>query len=166
MTYLEDQIVYKFLIYASVKDVWHKLSTEEGLKSFFSPNVSAEFKVGGKFEILFDMEQPKGMRGSEGMRILSIERESMLSFTWNAPVSIPLIRGQMTVVQIYLSAVEGACELTFINSGYGLSKDWKDTRNYFLKAWGAIVLPRLKYACEVKNIDWQNLDQVSLARIE
>ncbi|QUI24642.1 SRPBCC domain-containing protein [Vallitalea pronyensis] len=128
--------------------VWKLLSTKEGLKSFFAPDIDVNFKVGGKFEILFDMDQPAGLRGSEGMIILNIEPESMLSFTWNAPPSIPDIRAQMTVVHIYLEPTEDGCLLKLINSGYGKSESWQKARRYFIRAWGDIVLPRLKKVAE------------------
>ncbi len=100
------QIYLECKIQKDIKTVWKLLSTEEGLKSFFAPDIDVEFKVGGKFKILFDMDQPAGYGGSEGMIILNIEPESMLSFTWSAPPTIPDIRAQMTVVHMYLEPVE------------------------------------------------------------
>lgn len=148
------QIYLECHIQQDIKTVWKLLSTEEGLKSFFAPNINVDIKVGGKFEILFDMDQPAGLRGSEGMIILNIEPESMLSFTWSAPPTIPDIRTQMTVVHMYLEPVEDGCLLKLINSGYGKSESWQTARRYFIRAWGEIVLPRLKNVAETGIVAW------------
>jgi hypothetical protein len=36
-------------------------------------------------------------------------------------------------------------------------KGWGEAYNYFIKAWGTIVLPRLKYRFENSPINWKNL---------
>ena len=156
----KNYIYFEFEIKSSCSNVWNLLSTKAGLERFFAPNVKVDFRVGGAFEILFDMSQPPGLRGSEGMVILNIEPEHMLSFTWNAPPTLPDIRQQMSVVHIYLAPTENGCSVRFVNSGYGRSESWQKARRYFTRAWGQIVLPRLKHAAEQGALQWVGQDTI------
>jgi len=107
--------------------------------------------------LYFDSSAEPGLKGSEDMTIMAIEHESMLSFTWNAPPSIPDIRGQITAVQIYFtSAGNSETEILFINSGYGKGESWQKTREYFIRAWGDIVLPKFRCVMENGPIDLEN----------
>ncbi len=150
----KHELYFEFVVDAPVHKVWKTLTTEEGIQSFFSSHTKIEFYPGGSFVILFDMEAPAGSRGSEGMIILSMEEEKLLSFTWNSPPILPNLRDQMTTVIIHLSEVDGKTRIIFRNVGYGYSEDWKKSKAYFQNAWGNIVLPRLKYALEIGPYDW------------
>jgi len=150
----EHELYYEFVVNAPVEKVWKMLTTEEGLKSFFSTHVNVSFYPGGCFEILFDMEAPEGSRGSEGMIILAMEENQLLSFTWNSPPILQKLRDQMTMVSIHLTEMGDKTQIIFRNGGYGYSEDWQKSRAYFQNAWGKIVLPRLKYALEVEPFDW------------
>ncbi len=82
------------------------------------------------------------------MRILSMIPNEMFSYTWNNPPHLSTIRDQRTVVNISFKRYDGKTEITFIHSGFAESGEWLDSSNYFLSAWGEIVLPRLKYVIE------------------
>ncbi len=134
---------------------------------FFLGIVGGEFQVkpkrlGLSMKILFNPSAPIGERGAEGMRILVIDKPNLFGFTWNSPPTIPKLRGQRTAVFIYLESIsEKITKLTFINNGYGLSSEWQESRNYFLNAWGNVVLPRLKYSLENKPMDWEHMPDLS-----
>jgi hypothetical protein len=69
----------------------------------------------------------------------------MLSFTWNAPPSLPEIRKQRTHVTVrFYSLGEKQTRVTLDHDGWGRSADWLKTRAYFEKAWGTFVLPNLR----------------------
>jgi len=156
------QLEYKFKISRDKASVWQQLTTTQGIMSFFSPHVNVDFKVNGKFEIYFDLKQPEGSRGSEGMRILSIDEGFMFSFTWNNPPILKDIRNQQSVVQIYLKQVNAhETEVHFIHSGFSTSESWQESYKYFERAWGSIVLPRLKYVLEVHPFDWDDIPALS-----
>lgn len=152
----DHELYYEFEVDADIEKVWRTLTTEEGLMSFFSPNVNVDFYPGGKFEILFDVEAPMGSQGSEGMILLAMEEKHLLSFTWNSPPILQRLRNQMTTVIIHLQPLGDRTRIIFRNVGYGYSEEWQKSRSYFEKAWGNIVLPRLKYALETAPYDWLN----------
>ena len=111
---------------------------------------------GGAYEIYFSPESPPGFRGSEGCQILAVQPLEMISFTWNAPPSIPGIREQFTHVVIRLEHTLKGTQVTLNHDGWGTSADWDQTYFYFNVAWNKIVLPYLKYRFDHGPIDWEN----------
>ena len=99
----EKSIYVEISVPANPEEVWNAWTTEEGIKSFFAQECNIELRVGGAYEMLFDLEIESGSQGSEGMTIMAFQPEEMLSFTWNAPPSYPTIRGQLTHVVLRLS---------------------------------------------------------------
>ena len=46
------------VISASLPDVWHAWTTEEGAETFFGPNANIDPTLGGHYEIYFAPDQP------------------------------------------------------------------------------------------------------------
>jgi uncharacterized protein YndB with AHSA1/START domain len=136
---------------------WEAWLTAEGIRTFFAPGSRIEDRVGGAYEIFFDMEAEPGERGSEGMTILAMQEEKMLSFTWNAPPSIPSIRDQCTHVTVRFTSLEdGRTHVRLIHDGWGVGAEWDEAYRYFEHAWGEVVLPRLAYSFAVGAVDWEH----------
>jgi len=142
---------------APIEEVWHAFTTEEGVVTFFAPKCLLDLKPGGAYEMYFDLDAPPGMRGGEGCIILAIETLAMLSVTWNAPPDIPTIRNQRTHVTIRFESVSATQTLINLrHDGWGLSADWQTARRYFRRAWGKVVIPRLKQCFMTGPINWDN----------
>jgi uncharacterized protein YndB with AHSA1/START domain len=140
---------------APVAEVWKAWATEEGVKSFFAPGAHIEAKVDGLYEIYFNPAAAPGDRGADGMRILAFEPEKRLAFTWNAPPTIPAIRGQRTMVVVQMWPVgEKRTGLRFTHQGWGEGPEWDQAYTYFDKAWNAVVLPRLVQRFTTGPVDW------------
>ncbi len=143
---------------ASLDRVWSAWTTEEGVKSFFAPNCRIELKPGGSYEMLFDLNAKEGMQGGEGMIILAIQSMQMLSFTWNAPPSLPNVRGQMTHVTVRFNKIDvNKTNISIRHDGWGNGTEWDAAFDYFIKGWGNIGLPRLRYRFEIGVLEWSNL---------
>jgi uncharacterized protein YndB with AHSA1/START domain len=145
---------YEFTVAASPARVWQVLSTQEGLRSFFSPRAEIDLKPLGKFNIFYRPEAPE-RSGGQNM-VLSFEPERMLNVTWDAPPQFPTVRTQRTFFQILLFP-EGTTRtrVVFQQSGFGSSGDWEGTYRYFQGAW-PYVAACLQYRFEVGPIDWTN----------
>jgi uncharacterized protein YndB with AHSA1/START domain len=147
----------EMVLSAPVEAVWNAWASEEGVKTFFAPGAHVEPRVDGAYEILFNPQGERGQRGAEGMRVLAFEPPRRLAFTWNAPPTIPSIRGQRTMVVVELEPAPGAparTRLKFTHLGWGDGADWDQAYSYFDHAWGGVVLPRLKQRFEKGPIDW------------
>ncbi len=154
---MPKQIHFQVVISAPISEVWEAWTTEEGVKTFFAPDCRIDLRVGGAYEIYFDPSAPEGERGGEGLTILAIQREKMLSFTWNAPPSLPEVRGQLTHVALHFKpAGERSTLLSFEHDGWGEGGQWDQAFEYFTRAWGEVVLPRLQNRFEHGPVDWDN----------
>jgi uncharacterized protein YndB with AHSA1/START domain len=124
-----------------VRKAW---TTPEGVRSFFAPECRIELRPGGAYKMYFNPSAEPGRRGGEGMIVLALQEERMLSFTWNAPPSLPKIRSQMThvTVRLYPTAASGT-RVVLRHDGWGYGGQWDEAFRYFERAWGEIVLPRL-----------------------
>ena len=142
---------------ASLTEVWHAWTTEEGAQSFFAPKCRIDLRPGGSYEMLFDLDAEHGKQGGEGMVVLAVQPKRMLAFTWNAPPDLPSVRGQMTHVIIRMLETEaGETLVTLRHDGWGDGNEWEDAYQYFSRAWPDVVLPRLRYRFEKGPIDWSN----------
>ncbi len=133
---------------ASVPEVWKAWTTEEGLRSFLAPACKIEIKPDGPFEIFFFPDNPPGKRGADGQRVMAVEHEKMLSFTWNFPEDLPEIREQRTIVILKFLPRGTGSKLKLIQAGWGDGADWQEGRKYFEYAWGKVVFSRLKEALD------------------
>lgn len=154
---VDRTIKLEIVIKAPAEKVWWAWTTREGIKSFFAPDCNIELRVLGKYEILFAPSAPAGLRGAEGNLVLAIQEGKMLSFTWDAPPSFPEIRKQRTSVVITLVRLDqNTTRLVFRHTGWGQGEDWTKVHDYFVGAWGEVVLPYLKHSLEVGPIDLKN----------
>ena len=128
----------------SKEEMWNRWTTLDGLGTFFGAKQRVDFHVGGRFEILFLLDQAEGLQGSEGCTILCLEPGKRLVFSWNAPPHLPDCRGQHTVVSVRLDENEqGECLLELEHSGFGVGDQWDATFAYFEEGWPR-VLERLQ----------------------
>jgi len=68
----------------------------------------------------------------------------MLSFTWNAPPSLPEARQHRTHVTIRLYPLhDRQTRVALCHDGWGEDGEWDEAFSYFTRAWGEIVLPSL-----------------------
>jgi uncharacterized protein YndB with AHSA1/START domain len=160
-TSVDKAIKLEISLNAPAQKVWWAWTTPEGIKSFFAPDCDIDVRVLGRYDILFAPNAPKGSRGAEGNLVLAVQDGKMLSFTWDAPGKFPEIRKQRTSVVIRLVPLErNKTLLVFRQTGWGEGEDWQRAYDYFVSAWGDVVLPFLKHSLEVGPIDWKNPPKV------
>lgn len=146
----------EILVAAGLNDVWEAWTTEAGAKTFFAPDCEIDLKPGGAYEMYFDLDSPPGLRGGEGCRILAVQPMMMLSFTWNAPPSLPEVRGHFTHVILRFAQEGTGTRVILTHDGWGSGCEWDKAFDYFKGAWFKVVLPRLKYRFAQDPINWQN----------
>lgn len=143
-------------------EAWKAWTTEDGVKSFFAPGCHIEPRVDGAYEIFFNPQGEPGQRGAEGMRILAFEPEKRLAFTWNAPPTIPAIRGQRTMVEVTFASLDAQrTRVRFTHLGWGEGADWDAAYAYFDTAWSTFVLPHFVYRFANGPVDWSKRPTVA-----
>jgi len=153
---MQRKIEYETEVPASIDKVWELWTTESGATSFFAPKATVELAIGGRYEMLFDLDMPPGLQGGEGLKILSYLPQEMLSFEWNAPPHLPTVRDEKTwVVILFQEQSAESTLLKFTHLGWGSGGEWDQAYDYFVRAW-QVVLARLVYSTTNGPIDWDN----------
>ena len=157
----ERAIVERMTIKAGVDDVWRAWTTTEGITSFFAPAANVDLRPGGAFEIFMLPTAPVGARGADGMVFLAVQDKKMISFTWNAPPSLPEARKQRTVVIVrFQPRGEQLTDVTLTHLGWGdadannKTDEWNKAYDYFVRAWPN-VLKNLQKRFETGPVDWK-----------
>lgn len=146
----------QFEVNAPIEKVWDAWTTPGGIKTFFAPDCKVDLRVDGAYEIYFFPEAKPGQRGAEGMRILGLEPMRRFAFTWDAPPTMPYVRGQRTMVILEFEKKDARRTLVrFTQLGWGEGANWDEAYEYFDHAWNEIVLPRFRYAMEVGPVNWE-----------
>jgi uncharacterized protein YndB with AHSA1/START domain len=119
---------------------WSEWASSEGVTSWWrAPRTRIELRVGGPFEILFSTDAPEGTRGSEGCRYLAYVPGEMISFTWNAPPSLPLRESHTWVVITFTPDSDGRTNVRLVHTGFLEGPDWDDYMAYFSDAWSYVL---------------------------
>ncbi|MCI0751690.1 MAG: SRPBCC domain-containing protein [Flammeovirgaceae bacterium] len=154
---MEKSIKLSIEINAPIEKVWSSWLTPEGTSKFFAPGCLIDPKPLGQYDIYFMPDAPAGQRGAEGNYIMAMQDKRMLSFTWDAPPQFPEIRKHRTLVVLRFNKLsENKTQISLHQTGWGEGKEWDEVYNYFIEAWGSVVLPFLKYSLEVKPVDWSD----------
>ena len=102
-----------------------------------------------------------GERGADGMMLLAVQDKKMISFTWNAPPSLPVARKQRTVVIVrFAPRGDALTEVTLTHLGWGeadennKADEWGKAYDYFTRAWPN-VLKNLQKRFESGPVDWK-----------
>ena len=136
---LADRIIsLRETVPAPLERVWEAWTTTGGVTSWLVDEADIELEINGKFEIYFAKDAPEGSRGGEGCTILSYSPRRMLSFTWNAPPTIPELRklGPCTWVVLEFAADdESSTTISFKQFGIKSGLEWDKYLDYFQNAW-------------------------------
>jgi len=157
MTEIHRAISVEVTVDAPQREVWEAWTTEAGARSFLAPACRVELRVGGAYEMYFNLDATPGQRGGEGIVVLAFQEPDMLSFTWNAPPELATVRPQHTHVVVRFSPLSpGSTRVSLHHDGWGQGGEWDEAFRYFQSAWGEVVLPRLRYRFAVGPVDWSN----------
>jgi uncharacterized protein YndB with AHSA1/START domain len=147
---IQKQVVVK----ADVGATWQAWTTTEGIRTFFAPDGRIEARPLGPYEIYFNPYAKPGLKGADDMIVLAVQEKKMIAFTWNAPPSLPQVRGHRTHVAVRLRPVgDSETEVRITHSGWGEGGEWDQAYDYFGKAWDH-VLGNLRKRFETGPLDW------------
>ncbi|MDH3431112.1 MAG: SRPBCC domain-containing protein [Gammaproteobacteria bacterium] len=142
----ERMLVKEITVRASLEDVWHAWTTEDGLR-FVSEKSNVELRRGGSYEWFLHLPpDDNGQRGGEGARVLAFLPKEMLAFSWRFPPSIPALRYANETTQVVVTMNEtgdGAVQVRLTAHEWQDGAAWDAGWAYFDNAWGN-VLARLK----------------------
>ncbi len=166
----ERAIDEKITVKAGVDDVWKAWTTSAGIKTFFAPDANVELRVDGPFQIFMNPLAEAGLKGADDTKIIGFQDKKMLSFTWNAPPSLPEARKQRTIVIVrFVARGDSLTDVSIHHIGWGSGSvggsvgvvgssegndgEWDKAFDYFGKAWPK-VLANLKKRFDDGPVDW------------
>lgn len=146
MVITQKQIAKEVLVPTSLTEVWQDWATAAGVSAFMGIEATIELKLGGAYEWLFEAGEP-GLRGSEGCTIISFVPFEMISFTWNAPPSMPLVRNHehKTWVTIFFNEGTNGTHVRLIHTGWPSGEAWHQAFEYFNNAWAYVLNTEKRY---------------------
>lgn len=124
---------------ATPRVVWDAWASTNGIDSWWNPPGSnIELRVGGPFELHFDLDAGPGLMGSEGCVFLGYVPGEMISFTWNAPPHLALRQSHTWVVITFAESSMGTT-VHLVHTGFGTGDDWDAYMAYFDSAWAYVL---------------------------
>ena len=142
----ERLLVKEVTVFASLDELWHAWTTEEGLR-FISTESNVALQRGGPYEWFLDLPPDEnGKRGGEGAKVLAFLPQETLAFSWTFPPSIPELRnaGETTQVVVrFTDHGDGTVTVRLIAHEWQHGEAWDAGFAYFDRAW-ATVLNALK----------------------
>jgi len=143
---MEKHIYKEIIIPAQVSQVWNAWTVKEELIKFFAPDAEIDMRIGGKYEMYFLLENPPGLKGGEGNRILSFVPQKMLSFEWNAPPQFPNVRQEKTWCVLFFDKIDlNSTKIQFYQFGWKDGNEWDQVYEYFQDAWDYVLNNLKKY---------------------
>lgn len=88
------------------------------------------------------MDNPVGLKGGEGCKILSYVPYQMLSFSWNAPPQHKEVREskyKAWVVVNFKFLSNSQTEVTLTHLGWPDNEKWTAVYDYFNSAWNTVL---------------------------
>jgi uncharacterized protein YndB with AHSA1/START domain len=145
------------LVEATLDEVWQAWTTLEGIKKFFAPDARLDIRPHGKYEILFNPDDPEGEKGAEGCTVLSYVPLKMFSFTWGAPPNFPKTRKEIAQwVVVFLEEAGPSQTLVSLQEfGWKDDEEGEQVYEYFDRAW-ELVLARLAQSFTHGPMDWKH----------
>ena len=133
-------LVKETVVAADADEAWAAWTSSEGIAAWWNPPVTRiDLRIGGAFELLFDVEQSEGSRGSEGCRYLAYVPGEMVAFTWNAPPHLALREAHTWVVITFTRLSEASTGVRLVHIGFLEGPDWDDYMSYFDGAWDHVL---------------------------
>lgn len=115
-------------------------TTAASIESFFAPQATIDPVPGGLYRLCFALDAPEGECGNDDGRILAIQPDEMLSFSWDMPPYMTEIRPHKTVVQILFTTLdEDRTRVQLFHTGYGSGEKWDEGRAYFDRVWPKVL---------------------------
>jgi uncharacterized protein YndB with AHSA1/START domain len=149
----ERRIVKEVVVKAAPEAVFKAWSTSEGVASFFAPEANIQARPDGLFEVYMNPYAQPGMKGADNMRVLGVQENRMITFTWNAPPHLPEARAQRTFVTVRMQPEGAETRVRLTHTGWGDGGEWDKAYAYFDRAWGN-VLANLQKRFADGPIDW------------
>lgn len=137
-----DALTFEIIVDAPPEKAWSLWTTNEGVQSFFpgaTNGTNIDLRPDGPYEFFFLPENPEGMRGCDGCKILGWQEGKMLSFTWTNRPEHAVRPYRTHVVLRFEEFAPGQTRVIFEQDGWADGEDWRIAYDYFADGWTRVL---------------------------
>lgn len=120
------------------KRAFEMFTVNELVQSWLAPLVDIEPRVGGKYELFWDLND-REYNSTVGCKISAIEQDAFLSFEWKGPKQFNRLMNNADplthLVILFTPRNHARTDVHLIHSGWRNSKPWEEARVWFEQAW-------------------------------
>jgi uncharacterized protein YndB with AHSA1/START domain len=152
----ERVLRHQVIVPASLRQVWHAFTTEEGLRAWAAPVVGFELKTGGKFHSNYNPQAGLGDSGTIYNTVLSYIPLRMLTFQIGLTPAFPQgprQAGTLFAVAEFEAMGEKKTKVTLSLAGWGSGNEWNQVYAFFERG-NPIALHDLKDSFVRGPINW------------
>jgi uncharacterized protein YndB with AHSA1/START domain len=136
---MENIILVKEEIDCDVDSAFSMFTKNELLENWLTVKADVEPKVGGKYELFWDLEHPED-DSTIGCKITGIEKNKFVSFEWKGPAeftSFMNLVDPLTHIIVFFTHNNNQkkTNIHLFHTGWRKGSDWQKARQYFKKAW-------------------------------
>ena len=144
---MENIIIVKEELECDVKRAFSMFTINELLEKWLTVKANVEPKVGGKYELFWQPEDPEN-NSTIGCKVTGIEKNKYISFDWKGPAKFKEIMNfvdPLTHIIVFFSQIHNSRKsiVHLFHTGWRKDPDWRAPREYFQKAW-CIALEELR----------------------
>ncbi len=127
-----------------ISEAFEMFTVSEKLESWLPEKAEVEPKIGGKYELFWDPQNPD-INSTIGCRITSFEKDKFLSFEWKGPEMFQSFMNfcdPLTHVVVFFTPglKDPKKSLVYLfHSGWRDDPEWQKAREYFEKAWSGAL---------------------------
>jgi uncharacterized protein YndB with AHSA1/START domain len=116
---------FEIVVPATAREVWHVLTTSDGVRTFYPSNPVIELRPGGKWDL----------HGGKPNQVMAFTPDRMLAVTGSAPDRFPTVQKGGTWGIFRLEPADAnSTRLRMSVVGWQEGKEWDEAFDYFLKA--------------------------------
>ena len=123
------------------------------LKGKYAADADVEPRVGGKYELFWDLED-RTKDSTVGCKFTVFEENKIIAADWTGPPEFEKIMNTADplthLLVTFTKAEDKVVEVNLIHTGWGSSPEWEKARLYFENAW-TNVFKMLKSYLKSKN---------------
>lgn len=144
---MDKIIIQDVVLHCSVQRAFAMFTENINLEKWLTVKADVVAKVGGKYELFWDTENPE-IDSTIGCKILALNEPCYLNFEWKGPEQYEHIMNNLrplTNVTVIFNSISDKTEITLIHTGWRDIDEWEEARKYFIKAWNYAFKQLEKY---------------------
>lgn len=135
---VSDEVIVKSAALAAAPESAFRLfSTPEGLESWLCARAQVEARIGGRFELFWDPQDPEN-DSTIGCQVTAVSPGRVLAFQWRSPRQFKAFANAadpLTHVVVTFHGEGAGTVVTLVHSGWRSTPEWLQAARWQRAAW-------------------------------